>query len=69
MSNSEVASIHIRRMDPRGGVVRCCHPECNVPASYAHASISHDGPNVRLYEMQPYCVYHWLRRRGEAPEH
>ena len=57
---SDTSTLELLRIG--GDPVRCCHPECEQPASFAHAAlVTYD--NLRLYEMQPYCVQHWLQQR------
>ena len=55
----ETSTIELVRLS--GAPVRCCHPDCDKPASFAH--ISPETPqsaNVRLYGMQPYCARHYV---------
>ena len=55
----DTATIELMRLS--GATVHCCHPDCDMPASFAHISPNRPQPaNVRLYEMQPYCARHYV---------
>lgn len=60
MSSLETTST-VQLQHIEGARVRCTHPECNIPASHAIVAPMGDGLNMRLYEMQPYCIYHYLK--------